>query len=72
MLGPLLFNIFAKELFLFVSNSSLSNTVDDNTLCTLGDNLEKIENNLHNSFDIVSHWFYKNYMVLNTGECHIM
>ena len=32
ILGPLLFNIFLNDLFLFISNSSLSNYADDNTL----------------------------------------
>ena len=70
ILGPLLFNIFLNDLFLFISNSSLSNYVDDNTLYTFGDNLKKIKNNLRNSFDTVHQWFYENYMVLNAGKCH--
>ena len=50
----------------------MSNYADDNTLYTFGDNLKKIKNNLHNSFDIVSHWFYENCMELNTGKCYFM
>ena len=42
ILGPLLFKIFLNDLFLFVSNASLSNYVDGSTLYTLGDNLKKI------------------------------
>ena len=70
ILGPLLFNIFLNNLFLFVSNYSLSKNGDGNTLYTFGDNLKKIKNNSRNSFDTVSHWLYKNYVVLNTGKCH--
>ena len=55
ILGPLLFNIFLNNLFLFVSNYPLSKNGDGNTLYTFGDNLKKIKNNLRNSFDIVSH-----------------
>ena len=36
ILGPLLFNIFINYLFLFVSNSLLSNYADGNTLYTFG------------------------------------
>ena len=72
ILGPQLFNIFFNDLFLFISNSSLSNYLDDNTLCTFGDNLKKIKNNLQNSFGTVHQWFYKNCMVLNAGKCHFM
>ena len=72
ILGPLLFNIFLNDLFLFVSNVSLSNYANDNTLYTFGDNLKKNKDNLRNSFDTVHQWFYKNYMVLNAGKCHFM
>ena len=58
--------------FLFISNSSLSNYADDNTLYTFGDNLGKIKDNLRNSFDTVHQWFYENYMVLNAGKCHFI
>ena len=65
ILGPLPFNIFLNDLFLFISNSSLSNYADDYTLYTFGDNLKKINDNLRNIF-------HENYMVLNAGKCHFM
>ena len=70
--GPLLFNIFLNDLFLFISNYPLSNYADDNTLYTFGDNLKMIKDNLRNSFDMVHQWFYENYMVLNARKCHFM
>ena len=72
MLGPLLFNISLKDLFLFISNSSLGNYADDNTLYTFGDKLKKIKDNLRNSFNTVHQWFYENYMIFNAGKCHFM
>ena len=72
LLGPLLFNIFLNDLFLFVSNAFLSNYADDNTPYIFGDNLKKIKDNLRNSFDTVRQWFCVNYMVLNAGKCHFM
>ena len=72
VLGPLLFNIFLNDLFLFISNSSLNNYADDNTLYTFGGNLKKIEDNLRKNFDTVHQWFYKNYMVFNAGKYHFM
>ena len=69
ILGPLLFNIFLNDLFLFISNSSLSNYADDNTLYTFGDNLKKIKDNLRNSFDAVHQWFYEHYMQENVILC---
>ena len=68
ILGPLLFNIFLNDLFLFVENSDLSNYADDNTLYIPGNNLEKVKQTLRQDFEIVTKWFYKNYMVLNSSK----
>ena len=43
ILGPLLFNIFLNDLFLFVENSDLSNCADDNTLYSSSNDLEKVK-----------------------------
>ena len=43
ILEPLLFNIFINDLLLFVSNASLSNYVNDNTLYGFGYNFEEIK-----------------------------
>ena len=66
ILGPLLFNIFLNDLFLFVENSDLSNYVDDDTLFNSGNDLEKVKQTLRQEFEIVTKWFYENYMVLNS------
>ena len=60
------------DLFLFVSNSDLSNDADDNTLYTFGYNLEEIKNTLRFDFDLVLKWFEENCMVLNADKCHFM
>ena len=60
--GPLLFNIFINDLFLFVSNSYLSNYVNDNPFYAFGYNLEEIKNTLRFGFNLVSKWFEENYM----------
>ena len=72
ILGPLLFNIFLNDLFLFVENSDLSNYADDNTLYSCGNNLEEVKQTLRGDFQIVTTCFYENYMVLNSGKCHFM
>ena len=72
ILGPLLFNIFVNDLFLFVSSSNLSNYADDNTLHTSGYNLKEVKEVLLNDLNKVAEWFFENYMVLNAGKCHFM
>ena len=71
-LGPLLFNILLNDLFLFVENSYLSNHADDNTLCSSGNDLEKVKQTLREDIEIVTKWFYENFMVLNWGKCHFI
>ena len=72
ILGPLLFSIFLHDLFLFVGNSDLSNYADDNTLYSCGNNLKEVKHTLRGDFQIVTKWFYENYMGLNSGKCHFM
>ena len=70
LLGPLLFNIFINHLFLFLSNSYLSNYANDNTLYAFGYDLEEIKNALRFHFNLVSKWFKENYMVPNADKCY--
>ena len=55
-----------------MKNSDLSNYADDNTLYSCGNNLEEVKQTLRGDFQIVTKWFYQNYMVLNSGKCHFM
>ena len=72
IIGPLLFDIFLNDLFLFVGNSVLSNYADDNTLYSSGNDLEKVKQTLKQNFEIVTKSFYENYMVLDSGKCRFM
>ena len=72
ILGPLLFNIFVNDLFLFISTSSLSNYADDNTLYNFGFDADKVLETLVIDFETVKDWYFNNYMVLNAGKCHFM
>ena len=71
ILGPLLFNIFMNDFFLFVSNLYLSSHADGNTLYASGHNLEKIKHVLRFNFDLVSKCFEEKYMVINVDKCHL-
>ena len=56
----------------FFENSDLSNYADDNTLYSSGNDLEKVKQTLRQGFEIVTKWFFENYMVLNSVKCHFM
>ena len=62
ILGPLLFNIFMNDLFLFIEKCKLYNYADDNSLDSSSDDLLEALRNLNrdgrNSID----WFTKNGM----------
>ena len=72
ILGPLLFNIFINDLFLFFSSHNLSYYADDNILYAAGLNLKEVKNCLSTDFDAVTKRLYENPMALNTGKCHFV
>ena len=53
ILGPLLFNMFLKDNFLFISKCNLCSYTDDNTLYSSGEDLNQIRRNLEIDFMIL-------------------
>ena len=72
ILGPLLFNIFLNDLFLYPQETFLSNYADDNTLYSIGNTTESIKRALSNDFQSIENWYHENLMVLNAKKCHYM
>ena len=70
--GPLLFNLFINDLFLFICFSTLSNYADDNNLFTTGTDIQLINQMLLSDVRAVNNWLYENFMILNPGKCHFM
>ena len=72
ILGPILFNIFINDLFLFIESCDVCNYVDDNTLSALKDNYDEVKKELDIDLRNVKNWFTDNCMIMNEGKCHVM
>ena len=72
VLGPLLFNIFINDLFLFVQNSEVCNYADDNTLSVADTNVSTIIGKLENDIEHLRSWFKSNGMLLNGDKCQFL
>ena len=72
ILGPLLFNIFLNDLFLYLQETFLSNYADDNNLYSVGNTIEGVKKALSNDFRIIQNWFHENLMVLNAKKRYYM
>ena len=72
VLGPLLFNIFINDLFLFVESSDICNFADDNTLSVADISVEKIIKALESDIDVLQTWFSENGMLLNETKCQFL
>ena len=71
-LGPLLFNIYLNDLFLFLEETEVCNYADDTTIYTCGPNVENVVAKLENDALAISEWFPNNRTKLNEDKCHLM
>ena len=72
ILGPLLFNIFINDLFMFTTQCDVCNYADDNSLYAIDSDFTVVKSKLTNDFQTFTTWFFENYMVLNEGKCYFM
>ena len=72
ILGPLLFNIFMNDLFLFIEKCNLYNYADDNLLDSSSENLSELLINLKVGGRNAIDWFIKNGMQANPNKLHFM
>ena len=57
ILGPVLFSIFLNDIFTFVTDSTLCNYVDNNTLLHSGFDIDGLVETLENESAILINWF---------------
>ena len=67
-LGPILFNIFINDLFLWIEDSDLYNFADDNTLSTFAKSIPDLIKTLENDSEKAIKWFNDNGMMANAKK----
>ena len=72
ILGPLLFNIFINDLFLFILETELCNFADENTLYACDTNIDSVFIRLKNDCSRIIKWFSNNSMVANPVKFQLM
>ena len=72
ILGPLLFNIFLNDIFLFIENANITNYADDNTPYAIEASIEKLVETLEHDTNILLNWFQMNEMKSNKDKCHLL
>ena len=72
VLGPLLFNIYMCDLFLFISESNVANDADDTTLYACEKNLYDVQRKLESESLMLFEWFHDNYLKANSGKSHFV
>ena len=68
ILGPLLFNVFINDIFMFIEKSKICDFVDDNTIYDCGKDLSNILENLKHGMKILLKWFRINSLQANPGK----
>ena len=63
--GPLLFNIFIKGLYLWITKTELLNLADDNTITTAERTFENLLSTLETECQAAIEWFKLNEMIVN-------
>ena len=72
ILGPLLFNIFLCDLFLFLHDIPVENYASNNTPYCIGLKILDILIKLENAAETLLQWFKDNRMKANPVKCHLL
>ena len=73
IIGPLIFNVFVHDLFLFRSNTELLSYGDDSTPFAMGDSSElEVINQIKSVVESLTLWFWNNYMKVNLDKFHLL
>jgi hypothetical protein len=68
ILGPVLFNVFINDIFLFVKDSTIYNYADDNTVSSCDNDIDVVTQTLENDSMKLINWFSLNLMKANPDK----
>ena len=72
IIGPIFFNIFLNDLFLWLKNSDLHNFADDNTIAVICNNLTSLCQTLEKESESAIDWFENNSMIANPDQFQVL
>ena len=72
ILGPLLFNIFLRDLFLSIKETSFETYAYDNTPYVTAENLDEVNKSLEEDYIKLFQCFSDNWMKANHDKCHLL
>ena len=71
-MGPLLFNVFLCDLFLFIPNIDLVSYADDNTSFAMGSSELEVINEIKAVAESLTLWFRSNCMKVNPDKFQLL
>ena len=72
VLGPILFNVYINDLFLFIKQATLYNYADDNTLAYFSRTLPNLVRVLEEEAGVALDWLKENHMITNPSKFHAL
>ena len=72
VLGPLLFNIFIRDMFYFLEGFEVASYADNTTPFSDGKDNDCVIKNIEQSSSALFEWLKKNYMKVNTDKSHLL
>ena len=72
ILGPVFFNIYLSDLFLFTSDSEIANYADDNSPYACKNDTESVINQLEKDSQILIEWVTNNALKANPDKFHLL
>ena len=72
ILGPLLFNLFLCDLFLFVEEADIMSYADDNSPYVCSKNVDVTLEKLEEVGKVLFEWFSNNFLKANADKCHLI